>query len=95
MSTTELRDLDAWICEHVMGWRKSDVIKRPAMIPNYSTSSAAAMEVLKKCQDIRCLAINKNSITSLGGEDEKAIVMCDAPTLELAICMFAKKLFTK
>ena len=137
LTDKELRELDAWIAEHVMGfvWTRHRhaankfINKRWLLepekfkelnevgkgewihasgkeeiliaeygeetVPAYTTDPAAAMKVFKKCQDMRCLAINKNTITSIGHEDEKAIVECNAETLELAIAKFAKALFSK
>jgi hypothetical protein len=72
------------------------------MIPHYSTDPAAAMEVLKKCAEkwIVTVELGKDGSgqsyvwvarLNLGTEDN---FKC-APTLELAICLFAKQLFGK
>lgn len=130
MSDVELRSLDAWIAEHVMGYeerqsyRGSSVIKgetfwvvagraatSPAFkgqhrFPEFSTEPAAAMQVLEKCGDGQLsrggetdMCIRKSvsgwiidEITT--GEDYGMLKTATAATLPLAICLFAKKLFT-
>lgn len=150
MKTTELRELDAWIAENVMGWAwfrfrmkkintasnagkgydrwqqlippnekwhlqpKYDAIKQPQGMGRYledetdyssikfTTDPAAAMEVLKKCIEIYGAA------TIYGGATEPKVftvhvanpkaskaAYVESETLELAICLFAKKLFGK
>lgn len=119
MNATELRELDAWIAEHVMGlvpykngiteasknwWidKSKDEIKQKF---NPTTDPAAAMEVLKKCaekmeeeyDDSRSIAINKERLTEIWFVSETDVangISESAKTPELAICLFAKKLFT-
>jgi len=109
----ELRELDAWIAEHVMGlvrhpcwythehwegvWRVPDGTKgfnkfRP------TTDPAAAMAVLEKCAEVEspvsvatCFEAGTWSVFVGGHWDEKR----SAETLPLAICLFAKALFSK
>lgn len=62
-----------------------------------TTDPAAAMDVLKKCGQSAVVTITTNpSIASHLGvwtcADEQ--IFCTGETLELAICLFAKKLFT-
>ncbi len=118
MNATELREFDAWIAKHVMGWklqernvpyywkipktnriyflatgrRPDDTEWSPTIQPS------AAMEVLKKC------LTSGNYFTVALDEDDYKIearhitgktILVSATTLELAICLFAKKIFTK
>lgn len=73
----------------------------------YSANPAAAMELLKKCCK-KAEEIEPSAFVSVGsfhqvfqvimiyhnGETTKYNREAQAPTLELAICLFAKKLFT-
>lgn len=111
MSDKEMRELDAWIAAHVMGWvngkcRNDDefhisstgsgnvfannCLFQPTVDP------AAAMLVLKKCmtQTAITLGTEKDDVKSCG---DKADLWGreEASTLELAICLFAKRLFSK
>ncbi len=74
---------------------------------HYTTDPAAAMEVLKKCS-IKLWDENpiitkcqhfKVEIWNNGAwvvmQSEKREMFCEAETLELSICLFAKKLFSK
>jgi len=63
----------------------------------YTTDPAAAMEVLKKCADNLWLSVgfSKQRKTFLCGGILSGENYAEAETLELAICQFAKKLFTK
>ena len=107
-----MRELDWWIHCEVFGWYPATELEYPHRkgflhndhdfmcredVPEYS-SSAAAMEVLKKCSEklgmFEYISINC-------AEGEFAIRMAhagwdwiNAPTMELAICQFAKKLFS-
>lgn len=114
MKTDEFITLDAWIAEHVFGW-KPDVAnvghnhqkvrgwwkwqegdKRfTTYLPHFSTSSGDAMHVLKKCGERTAhihisTFVNKWIVGShaLGNPARES-------TLELAICMFAKQLFSQ
>ena len=73
----------------------------------YTSDPAAAMEVLKKlsskCEEMSGdLVISSGGIWTVGiqryaeyGGAEEIDPLCEAETLELAICLFAKKLFVK
>jgi len=88
----EMRSLDRWIAQHVMHWKHPRFADSFNACPNYSTSPAAAMEVLKKIHEKACVTTWSNShfhFCQLGtGED-----LVKAQTLELAICRFARRLF--
>ena len=121
MKPNELRELDAWMAEHVMGWRMvnhlrdfcsgSFICNRGAdcLVWDWShrgcnawtptTDPAAAFAVLEKCAarlgDFEHISINCC-------EGEFAIKMAhanwdwiNAPTLPLAICLFAKQLYSQ
>lgn len=121
MKNEELRELDAWIAEHVMGftlnsghpphWYSSDSDRvyfvrlaeddDAAIYWQPTTDPAAAMEVLKKCYD-KCgmidtfrTQIKPYRFGVTGKWLPAANYECEAEALELAICLFAKKLFTK
>ena len=111
MTTTEMRELNAWIAENVMGWSwqltGSDPVedgycwfnsegKFPCELANYTTDPAAAMDVLKKCLDRQFSPIEIRQ----RGFNEAHIVssrgeVVEAKTLELAICQFAKQIISK
>ena len=124
MTDKELRELDAWIAEHVMGWITECHEDRVLFFPpdldtekkrrkwsygisinRYTTDPAAAMMVLEKC--IMYLSDKFGSVDlDHHGKFEIAAMMrgeyaadtendVDAETLPLAICLFAKKLFSK
>jgi hypothetical protein len=133
VSETELRELDAWIAENVMGWElaKDEYHARMSLSKSYCISSdktvcfghqgqfslfkpttnpAAAMELLKKCGEQGILkgefklpvSIFRRGdlqwVVSENCEDapeHEFYIVVEAETLELAICLFAKKLFTK
>jgi len=151
MSDKELRELDAWIAEHVMDvkrfvgvkkrgywyrpnahgytdrqaeawWLTRDEAKKheylrgdePVTIcefstPLYTTDPAAAMQVLEKCVAELELkrafpAIEKYSdldgfqgwkVTALFSNGNQQTFSEVAETLPLAICLFAKQLFSK
>ena len=136
MTDTELRELDAWIAERVMGWKTVKFINQldnvghgkpvaqfyhhpmegicisvpgqmnriKSFLP--TTDPAAAMQVLEKC----CAKLEKDGMSvgickSADGWDVSDVFfgvgyLSDtqgdvAETLPLAICQFAKKLFSK
>ena len=62
---------------------------------NENDPKAAAMEVLKKCQHLTDVVIYKTVQEKHGVRDDITDMAVSAETLELAICLFAKKLFTK
>lgn len=134
MSDKELRELDAWISEHVMGLslctrhiaileENEFVLSIPSKIVrarignnptvNFEPTiySAATMEVLKKCAEHM-----KNGIWGIASPMDDSVASTikkpsqgwvvgfigkpsnfdvEAETLELAICLFAKKLYSK
>ncbi len=107
MNEKELRELDAWIAEHVMGY-ENDVIYKQFYIhpdhPNginksdckFSTDRAAALQVLEKCAEKLDDPDKFNpgiKITKCG--DGWWFDSQKYETLPLGICMFAKKLFSK
>lgn len=129
MSDKELRELDAWIAEHVFEWQRQsfdnghakhnllvrdkfrtdkfvkhgwiDGNKLVETFPKYTTDPAAAMLVLEKCCEIdgmdAIVEIAKTTTSWRVFNRDKSKDQCTtfANTLPLAICLFAKKLFTK
>lgn len=112
-SEKELRELDAWIAEHVMGMKciskdgprptsgtEDDYFVREWIhasnsLPHYTTSRADAMAVLVKCLEKLAFGIAIQNYPG-GVSVSKKIdggLNALAPTLELAICRFAKALF--
>jgi hypothetical protein len=98
MTQKELRELDAWVAENVIGWHLTDIDMTSEDYPRYTTDHAAAMEVLKKCafgNRITCWysdgTWNVDNLRGYASYEHEA----QAETLELAICIFAKKLFSK
>lgn len=123
---TELRELDAWIAENVMGlkpWKETQeritcilepnefVLSIPSNIvrarigsnptKNFQPTIDAddSLEVLKKCAKKLTFGVE---ISIQDGEwcvwqmtDYAKEIFAKAPTLELAICRFARKLFEK
>lgn len=69
-------------------------------LPHYSTDPAAAMQVLEKCHEICCVetGIYENISGSIRGNFARSVyrdITIEAKTLPIAICLFAKKLFSK
>lgn len=119
MNDTELRELDAWIAEHVMGWtifkttddwhkagsptsRTIQVLDQTPHfdIPKYTTDPAAAMMVLEKCGSENTIAIyfGTDGVWHVEHEniyEDRVDFQAKAETLPLAICLFAKQLFSK
>lgn len=140
MSDTELRELDAWIAEHVMGWtvksrtsphsgssrehfwfepgndiepkyRGLTYTMSPSgnvggercapEIAHYTTDPAAAMWVLEKCCDDAPNAVeiihefNPWEVRTRKSNKPGDFLEVHAETLPLAICLFARKLFSK
>ena len=92
MSDKEMRELDAWIAEHAMGL---SCIRAATFRP--TTDYGATMEVLEKCVE-RLL----NNVEIFGNNRDRFVVSgpneafeSEAATLPLAICLFAKQLFSK
>lgn len=143
MSEKEMRELDAWIHEHVFGWEFTDdpeqftmhdrplcfryqtangalevlrgdayaITHAPKGTPfnrtykkfHPTTDAAAALEVLRACGErtgpeglaIEVRRPGPDSWYVCAFDYEiKASAPADAPTLELAICLFAKALFS-
>jgi len=91
MTTQELRELDAWIAEHVFGVSVPHPFFKPTEDPR------GAMDVLKKCaekhqHDIAIGTAGPTDWRVWAGELNGATY---ASSLELAICLFAKQLFSK
>ena len=115
MTTQELREMDAWIAEHVMGLtvtvKESKTLPGIMTVgqtrggidlglPNYTTDPAAAMEVLQKCAEkIRDTELAVEVYAPTRSEpswfvlDSEGSISGIAPTLPLAICLFARELF--
>lgn len=96
MSKQEELALYDWISEHVMGWawRKID----------FTADKAAAMEVLEKCAQKCTVTIERSggvgswmvARLNLQGDGEYVEDFCKCEkSLPLAICQFAKQLFSK
>lgn len=109
MNTQELRELDAWIACNLFGakdivwvqlWAEIGCPNEPFQnhgadeIPYYTTAPAAAMEVMKKCLEKDSVGFWKKQ-HGYTVKNHREDCREQAPTLELAICLFAKKLFTK
>jgi hypothetical protein len=135
MNETELRELDGWIAEHVLGWKwfrylkerspeyseRRTLMDKPNRyvrkakgaeplaadafynIPKSSTDPSAALMVLKRCAKETVFPI-LTGVKADGWYCELGVgVLTGGPTdiddwkgqktLELAICLFAKKLF--
>ena len=89
-------------------WISPDKIAASADCPKFTTDPAAAMEVLKKCAE-KSNEIDPSSFVATGvfykvflvimiyhdGETAKYLHESQAETPELAICLFARKLFKK
>lgn len=123
MNDRELRELDAWVAEHVMGWTDLELYQPPSefmeeqqppffrgmnkmcllwqSIPNCSTDPAAAMQVLEKCtkncsKDCKTISVRENGEGYMVfARDSYYREVAEAETLPLAICLFAKQLFSK
>lgn len=117
MNEHELRELDAFCAERVLGW-KPIVRQADSTYPELrywnmgngferlqqqfrpTTDPAAAMQVLEQCHKQCCVetGIFENVSGSKRGYFARSIykdITTEAPTLELAIALFAKKLFSK
>lgn len=69
-------------------------------IPHYTTSPADALEVLKKCaekceKDCKLIGIRRAEVWTVFARDHYDRETAEAETIELAICLFAKQLFSK
>lgn len=146
MNSEQMRELDAWIAEHVMGWqwmrfnykRKPEDSGEPFCmlippgenwpanpkwngvkcdgpvegIPDDSdlsvfqptTNAATALEVLKKCAEFReSISIYQRLSDDLwvirtfvdDDDGKRREIFAEAPTLELAIALFAQQLYSR
>lgn len=112
MSEKELRELDAWIAEHVMGWVRASEIENAREGKSFfagqtrtwarigkpfspTTDPAAAMQVMERCIHTDDVVIYKTVNEKYGVRSDITDMAIDAETLPLAICLFAKKLFSK
>jgi hypothetical protein len=103
---SELRALDLLMAEKVMGWKvvdkfygdlsRDEVTERPTAILRYqgeswhpTESPADAMMVLKKVSERESVSIVREPDSYCVGDLSDRSV--DAPTLELAICLFARE----
>ena len=96
----ELRELDLFCAEKVMGWTAMPGyrnVKAEAFHP--TTNDADAMAVFRKCGEkyYGSIAIHfENGEWSVGQAYEGPnAIKAKGPTLPLAICLFAKRLFEK
>ena len=97
MTTQELRELDKWIDLNLF---ENDL---PDFSPRYTTDSAFAMDVLKKCAEKGRVCIDIDPLSGLFSvfQDVRQLSIIDvgiveqAETLELAIAQFAKSLFSQ
>ncbi len=114
MKVSEFNDLDAWICEHIMGWTKIEPqrkngprglglnpkISQYDYIPRYCTDQYYAMDVLKKCAEIQQIGLEICTRSGMAEvyttvDPDGDLTKAEAQTLELAICLFAKQLFSQ
>ena len=105
LTETELRELDAWIADNVMVDWKPPIIPRDMSgnpfpgwdaVPRFSRDDSPAFRILGKCvsdSEIYGVTITKET----WGFELKvgSRIIASAETLPLAICLLAKKLFTK
>lgn len=98
-------ELDAWIAEHVHGFKKVrrdidreitgygfDANNKFTRLPSPTTSPADAMRVLEKCAN-ECGTVKLVKIGNWWVNDGEEFEG-KSGSLPLAICLFAKKLFT-
>ena len=109
MTTQELRELDCFVAKEVMGWRYDNFywwhgtdILELSECPRFTTDSKYAMDVLKKCAEKEeiTIAIEKKEsdrwiVGFIQWGDEAIWNQKSGETLELAICLFAKQLFSQ
>ena len=95
MTTQELKELDTWIDLNLFSMKTRFPLR-------YTTDPACAMNVLKKCSRGARIGIDIDPLSGMFGVftlpnqsgTEIGIVSLES-TLELAICQFAKQLFSK
>ena len=117
MTEQEMRELDCWIAENVMGfehefgtcqaktenpcyWRDAISNKSIAKVAyKPTTDPAAAMLVLEKClqetEHAECIYAGYMHGGGFLVGHEQLKIEGGAPTLPLAICLFARQLFGK
>lgn len=99
MKEQEMRELNAWIAFNVT--KTTTCLVKPTtsndwLVARYTTNPAAAMMVLEKCAEIAEIRLKKRN----GGDwivakyEDISQLWATAPTLPLAICLFAKQLFS-
>lgn len=111
MNEKELRELDAWIAEHVFRlklnvngmietWPRPGV-RHDVCVSSYTTDPAAAFAVLEKCiKSNRGRIVFEDWGTEFvvgfwNSDRELFYDEATAPTLPLAICLFSEQLFSK
>lgn len=96
------KELDAWIAKHVMGWKilPSGCFEKTTECGlddsddfEPTTDGFYAMMVLKKCAERENVNVGRWKETWVIGSPSVDLVK--AEPLELAICRFAKELFSK
>lgn len=108
MTDKESRGLDVWIAVNVFGWTDDikgsghyymlDGAKSKTMDYHFwqpTSDRAQAMEVLEKCGDETVPTLAKMSSGKWHIFSKFKKISVTAETLPLAICIFAKKLFSK
>ena len=108
MTTQELRELDAWIAEHVMGYKTKVGLLWVGPGKNWepfhpTEFDSDAMDVLKKCAEKGRVCIDIDPLSGLFSvfQDVRRLSIIElgiveqATTLELAIAKFARAVFTK
>ena len=108
MTGKELEELNVWISEHVMGWKpEQDLVQtgENGVIFTYrgpgpmhlfwpTTNPGDAMEVLKKCAERGSVSIEHSKTYGWTVTTNEPGAYGYAATLESAISLFAKDLFT-
>lgn len=99
MNAKEMRELDAWIARNLFEWDYSNFMwwKNHEIVaynlPQFTISKADAMNVLEKCVEQSQLTMQKpGTHWQIWNRVNHHVT---AETLPLAICLFAKKLFSE
>lgn len=93
----ELRALDAWLLENIFGGALA-LTGKTNPLPHYTTEPADNRLVLEKCFErlggtlIGICKLGDIYCVCVPGSDGTLLEIIKAPTLELAICLFAKHL---
>lgn len=87
----ELTELNEFIHLHVMNFDTLVVDD----VPKYSTDPAAAMEVLKKCQESGSIVMLAKRNAGWRASTHNGYHLTFSDTQELCIALFAKKLYTQ